>query len=56
MSFALTLLALITIGIMKGKLARLNLVRSVLEIVIVGAVSAAGGYLLGVLIPHLFGF
>lgn len=54
-SFALTLLALIAIGIMKGKLAQLNLVRSVLEIVVVGAVSAAGGYLLGVLIPHLFG-
>jgi vacuolar iron transporter family protein len=55
-SFGLTFLALVIIGIIKGKLAQLNLARSVLEIVAVGTVSALGGYLLGSLIPHLFGF
>jgi hypothetical protein len=34
----------------------MNLWMSVIEIVVVGVVSAAGGYLLGSLIPHLFGY
>jgi VIT1/CCC1 family predicted Fe2+/Mn2+ transporter len=55
-SIALTVVALIIVGIIKGKLAQLNLVRSAAEVVVVGAVSAGGGYLLGVVIPHLLGY
>jgi predicted membrane protein (TIGR00267 family) len=55
LSIFLTIVALIVVGIIKGRLANLNLVRSSLEIVVVGGASALGGYLLG-LIPHLLGF
>ncbi len=55
-SMGLTVVALILIGAIKGKLASLNLVRSVLEVVVVGGVSAGGGYLLGTVLPHLLGF
>ena len=55
-SLALTLIALVIVGIIKGKLASMNLWMSVFEIVVVGVASAAGGYLLGSLIPHLFGY
>jgi vacuolar iron transporter family protein len=55
-SLALTLVALIVIGVIKGKLVQLNLVRSVGEIVIIGSVSAGGGYLLGAVIPHWLGY
>jgi vacuolar iron transporter family protein len=55
-SIALTFVALVIVGIIKGKLANLNLVRSALEVVVVGGVSAGGGYLLGVVVPHLFGY
>ena len=55
-SLVLTFAALIIVGIIKGRLANLNLVRSALEVVVVGGASALGGYLLGTLIPHLLGF
>jgi VIT1/CCC1 family predicted Fe2+/Mn2+ transporter len=55
-SLVLTFFALVIVGIIKGKLASMNLWTSILEIVVVGAVSAAGGYLLGSLIPHLLGY
>jgi vacuolar iron transporter family protein len=55
-SIALTVVALIVVGIIKGKLANLNLVISSLEVVLVGGASALGGYVLGVGIPRLFGF
>jgi predicted membrane protein (TIGR00267 family) len=55
-SIGLTVLALIIIGIVKGKLANLQLVGSALEVVVVGAFSAGGGYLLGVVVPRLFGY
>lgn len=55
-SIALTRVALIVVGLIKGKLASLNLGRSVLEIVMVGGASAGGGYLLGTIIPHLLGY
>lgn len=55
-SIALTIVALVVVGLIKGKLTSLNPVRSVLEIVIVGGASAGGGYLLGTTIPRLFGF
>ncbi len=50
------MLALVIVGIIKGRLANINLVRSALEVVVVGTASALGGYLLGNVIPHLFGF
>jgi len=55
-SILLTILALIIVGVIKGRLANLNLFRSSLEVVVVGTASALGGYLLGVVIPRLFGF
>lgn len=55
-SLGLTLLALIGIGAVKGRLAQLNLVRSIAEVVVVGAVSGAGGYLLGAVLPRVFGY
>jgi predicted membrane protein (TIGR00267 family) len=55
-SLALTVLALVIIGVIKGRLANINLVRSALEVVVVGTASALGGYLLGNVVPHLFGF
>jgi len=55
-SLVLTCAALVLVGIIKGKLASMDLVRSVVEIVVVGALSAGGGYLLGSVLPHLFGF
>ncbi len=55
-SLGLTLVALIVIGVIRGKLAQLNLVRSVAEIVVVGGISAGGGYLLGTLVPQWLGY
>src|SRR5450755_754906 len=55
-SIALTIVALIVVGIIKGKLTSLNIMRSVSEIVVVGGVSAGGGYLLGTSIPHVLGY
>jgi VIT1/CCC1 family predicted Fe2+/Mn2+ transporter len=55
-SLFLTFVALVVVGIIKGKLARMNLWTSVFEIVVVGVLSAAGGYVLGTLVPHLFGY
>ena len=55
-SIVLTALALVVVGLIKGKLADISLLWSVLEIVAVGVLSAGGGYLLGVAIPRLFGY
>ncbi|HLZ20814.1 MAG TPA: VIT1/CCC1 transporter family protein [Ktedonobacterales bacterium] len=55
-SIVLTIVALIIVGIIKGKLASLNMARSIAEVVIVGGASALGGYLLGTIVPRLFGF
>lgn len=54
-SLVLTLVALVIVGIIKGRLASLNLLRSALEVVVVGGASAAGGYLLGTYLPRLLG-
>jgi VIT1/CCC1 family predicted Fe2+/Mn2+ transporter len=54
-SILLTAVALVIVGIVKGKLASLNLLVSTVEIVVVGGASAGGGYLLGTVIPQLFG-
>jgi predicted membrane protein (TIGR00267 family) len=55
-SLVLTFIALVIIGVIKGKLASMNLALSAGEVVIVGVVSAGGGYVLGNLIPQLFGY
>jgi len=55
LSIVLTVVALVIVGLIKGKLASMNMGRSVLEIVIVGGVSAGGGYLLGTVVPQLLG-
>jgi VIT1/CCC1 family predicted Fe2+/Mn2+ transporter len=55
-SLVLTFIALVAVGIIKGKLASMNLVHSSLEILVVGSLSAGGGYLLGTYIPRLFGY
>ena len=55
-SLALTVVALVAIGVIKGRLASINLPRSALEVVVVGIVSALGGYFLGSVVPHLLGF
>src|SRR6266567_4597411 len=56
LSLVLTFVALLAVGYIKGKLASMNLVSSVIEIVVVGIVSAGGGYVLGNVLPHLFGY
>ncbi len=56
LSLLLTLIALIIVGIIKGRLAQLNLATSIAEVVVVGVVSAGGGYLLGNIIPRIFGY
>ena len=55
-SLGLTFLALVVVGVVKGRLTRVGLVRSIAEVVIVGAVSGLGGYLLGNFLPRLFGY
>ncbi len=55
-SLALTVVALVVVGVIRGRLASINLIKSSLEIVVVGAASALGGYLLGTLIPRIFGY
>lgn len=55
-SIGLTAVALVIVGVIKGKLAGLGILWSVLEVVAVGVLSAGGGYLLGVGIPRLFGY
>ena len=55
-SLGLSFVFLIGLGLLKGKLAKANLLYSALSIVIVGTVSGLGGYFLGILLPKLFGY
>jgi len=55
-SLVLTIVALVIVGVIKGRLAKINIFSSSIEIVVVGAASAIGGYLVGTLLPHVFGF
>ncbi len=54
LSLAATGCALFALGVLKGRVARLALVRSGLQVLVVGALSAGLGYLIGGLGPHLF--
>lgn len=55
-SLGLSFLFLVLLGIVRGNMARTNLLASTLEIVLVGTVSGLGGYLLGIWLPKLFGY
>jgi VIT1/CCC1 family predicted Fe2+/Mn2+ transporter len=55
-SLVLTFIVLAIIGFIRGRMARLNLWISALEVIAVGTVSGIGGYFLGVWLPKLFGY
>ena len=55
LSVALTALVLVALGAVKGRLAKMSLWRSAAQVVVVGIASAAGGYLLGSLVPLIIG-
>ncbi len=54
-SVTLTIVALLLIGLVKGRLAEMSLWRSAAEVVVIGVASALGGFLLGTLVPRLIG-
>ncbi len=54
-SILLTLAALFLIGILKAIIAGLPLLKSGVQVLLIGALSGVGGYLLGVYLPHLLG-
>jgi vacuolar iron transporter family protein len=54
-SLIATAVALFSLGILKGVVARLALVRSGLQVLIIGGASAGLGYLIGEYAPRLFG-
>ena len=54
-SMALTIAVLFAIGVIKGRIGKVGLLRSALQVVVIGSVSAIGGYMLGTLLPHLLG-
>ncbi len=55
-SLGLSFLFLVGLGLLKGKLANMNLFNSALSIVAVGTVSGLGGYFLGGWLPKLLGY
>ncbi len=54
-SLVTTAFALFVLGVVKGRLARMALLRSGIQVLFIGGGSAAIGYLVGSLIPRLFG-
>ena len=54
-SLVCTGLALFALGVFKGRVARMALVRSGLQVLVIGGASAAIGYLIGSVGPRLFG-
>jgi VIT1/CCC1 family predicted Fe2+/Mn2+ transporter len=54
LSLAATGCALFALGVLKGRVVRAALVRSGLQVLVIGALSAGIGYLVGGLGPHLF--
>ena len=53
-SLAATGGALFGLGVVKGRVARMAIVRSGLQVLAVGGASAGIGYLIGTVVPHLF--
>lgn len=54
-SIILTLIALFIIGVAKGRVANLSIIKSGVQVLLVGGVSGIGGYFLGVILPHILG-
>ncbi|HET7044952.1 MAG TPA: VIT1/CCC1 transporter family protein [Gaiellaceae bacterium] len=54
-SLAATALALFGLGVVKGRVAGMSLLRSGVQVLAIGGASAAIGYLVGSFVPHLFG-
>jgi VIT1/CCC1 family predicted Fe2+/Mn2+ transporter len=54
-SLACTLLALFSVGVAKGRITRLSLLRSGLQVMIVGSISAGVGFAIGHLVTTLSG-
>lgn len=54
LSLVATGCALFALGVLKGRVTRLAVVRSGLQVLVVGGLSAGIGYLIGGLGPHLF--
>ena len=55
LSMGLTLVALFCIGVLKAKFAGLSYVKSGLQVLLIGAISGIGGYVIGVYLPHILG-
>ena len=53
-SLVATALALVGLGVLKGRFARADVVRSGLQVLLIGGGSAAIGYVIGVVVPQLF--
>ena len=54
-SILFTLIALFVIGILKATVAGLPLLKSGVQVLLIGALSGIGGYVLGSYLPHLLG-
>ena len=54
-SLACTLVALFTLGVVKGKFARMSLLRSGLQVAVVGSASAAIGFAIGHVVSSIAG-
>ena len=54
-SLVTTAFALFALGVVKGRVVRTSLLRSGIQVLIIGGGSAAIGYLVGFIIPRLFG-
>lgn len=53
-SLVVTGVALFALGVVKGRVARMGVARSGLQVLVIGGASAAIGYLIGSVVPRLF--
>ncbi len=53
LSIGLTFATLLAVGVARGRVARINVVSSALEVLAVGVLTGGGGYLLGTFVPRL---
>ena len=54
-SIACTLIALFVLGVAKGRVARLSLLRAGIKVAVIGTVSAAIGFAVGHIVTSYFG-